>query len=79
MGGDELPLPLSVVQERELTVTGTFRYANTWPTAIALVTSGSVTLDVLVTGRFKLEQTAQALTAARDDPHAIKAIILPQT
>ena len=79
MGGDELPLPLSVVQERELSVTGTFRYANTWPTAIALVTSGSVTLDGLVTGRFKLEQTAQALTAARDDPHAIKAIILPQT
>jgi len=34
---------------------------------------------VLVTGRFKLEQAAQALTAARDDPHAIKAIILPQT
>ncbi|HTK63291.1 MAG TPA: NAD(P)-dependent alcohol dehydrogenase, partial [Pseudonocardia sp.] len=40
MGGDEIPLPLSVVQERELEVTGTFRYANTWPTAIALVASG---------------------------------------
>jgi L-iditol 2-dehydrogenase len=79
MGGDELALPLSVVQERELSVTGTFRYANTWPTAIALVTSGRVTLDVLVTGHFSLDQTAQALTAARDDPHAIKAIILPQT
>ena len=31
MGGDELTLPLSYVQDRELVVTGAFRYANTWP------------------------------------------------
>jgi L-iditol 2-dehydrogenase len=79
MGGDEFPLPLSVVQERELTVTGTFRYANTWPTAISLVASGQVDLDALVTRRFALAETAQALTAARDDPEAIKAVILPQS
>lgn len=79
MGGDEFPLPLSVVQERELTVTGTFRYANTWPTAISLVASGQVDLDALVTRRFTLAETAQALTAARDDPEAIKAVILPQS
>jgi len=79
MGGDEFPLPLSVVQERELTVTGTFRYANTWPTAISLVASGQVDLDALVTRRFALADTAQALTAARDDPEAIKAVILPQS
>src|SRR2546423_3278599 len=36
MGGDEIPLPLSRAQNRELRITGTFRYANTWPTAIAL-------------------------------------------
>ena len=37
MGGDEVALPLAVVQEREIELAGTFRYANTWPTAIALV------------------------------------------
>jgi L-iditol 2-dehydrogenase len=79
MGGDELPLPLSVLQERELTLTGTFRYANTWPAAIALVATGQVDLDALVTGRFPLAETERALTAARDDPHALKAVILPQT
>jgi L-iditol 2-dehydrogenase len=78
MGGDELPLPLSVVQERELTVTGTFRYANTWPTAIALVAAGQVDLDAMVTGRFPLAETEQALTASRDDPRALKAVVLPQ-
>jgi L-iditol 2-dehydrogenase len=78
MGGDELAQPLSLVQERELVVTGTFRYANTWPTAIGLVGSGQVDLARLVTGRFPLTESAAALTAARDTPGAIKAVINPQ-
>jgi L-iditol 2-dehydrogenase len=78
MGGDELPLPLSYVQEHEIEVTGTFRYANTWPTAIALVASGRVDLDGLVTSHHGLEQAADALTASRRDPEAIKAIVIPQ-
>ena len=78
MGGDELPLPLSVVQERELTVTGTFRYANTWPTAIALVATGQVDLDAMVTARFPLAEAERALTAGRDDPRTLKAVVLPQ-
>jgi L-iditol 2-dehydrogenase len=77
MGGDELALPLSVVQERE--VTGTFRYANTWPTAIALVASGRVDLDRLVTGTYRLDQAEEALTAARQDPASVKAVVRPQT
>jgi L-iditol 2-dehydrogenase len=77
MGGDEVPLPLSVVQERELKVTGTFRYANTWPTAIALVASGRVDLDRLVTGHFGLEQVVDALTAGRRDPGSVKAVVHP--
>ena len=79
MGGDELPLPLSVMQERELEITGTFRYANTWPTAIELVASGRVDLDRLVTGSYRLDQAEEALTAARQDPGAIKAVVRPQT
>jgi L-iditol 2-dehydrogenase len=79
MGGDELPLPLSVVQERELEITGTFRYANTWPTAIALVAAGRVDLDRLVTGVYRLDQAEQALTANRLDPATVKAIVRPQT
>ena len=77
MGGDEVPLPLSVVQERELELTGTFRYANTWPTAIDLVTSGRVDLDRLVTGTYDLADAAQALTAGRRDETAVKAVVRP--
>ncbi len=79
MGGDELPLPLSVVQERELEVTGTFRYANTWPTAIALVAAGRVDLDRLVTGTYALDQAEEALTAGRRDPTSVKVVVHPQS
>ncbi len=78
MGGDELPLPLSVVQERELEVTGTFRYAGTWPTAIALVAAGRIDLDRLVTGTYRLDQAEEALTAGRRDRQSVKVVVHPQ-
>lgn len=77
MGGDEVPLPLSVVQERELVVTGTFRYANTWPTAIALVASGRIDLDALVTGHYGLADAEASLTAGRRDPASVKVLVHP--
>ncbi|OLB91181.1 MAG: NAD(P)-dependent alcohol dehydrogenase [Actinobacteria bacterium 13_2_20CM_2_66_6] len=76
MGADELRLPLGVIQQRELIITGTFRYANTWPTAIALAASGRVDLDELVTGEFSLAEVEQALTAGRD-PRSVKAVVRP--
>jgi L-iditol 2-dehydrogenase len=79
MGSDEVALPLSVVQEHELELMGTFRYANTWPVAIALVASGRIDLDRLVTGTYRLDQTEEALVAGRRDPKSVKAVIRPQT
>jgi len=79
MGGDEIPLPLSAVQERELELTGTFRYANTWPTAIALVAAGRVDVDRLVTGTYRLDQAEEALTAGRRDPSSVKVVVRPRT
>jgi len=77
MGGDEVRLPLSYVQDRELVITGAFRYANTWPTAIQLVASGAVDLDAMVTGHYPLDQVEAALTAARSDPTVVKAMVTP--
>ncbi|MEO3886405.1 NAD(P)-dependent alcohol dehydrogenase [Nonomuraea sp. B5E05] len=78
MGDDGLPLPLTFVQSREIEVTGTFRYANTWPTAIALAASGRVDVDSLVTGHFPLAESEAALLAAERDPLAVKSVIDPQ-
>lgn len=77
MGGDELAVPLGVLQNHELEVTGTFRYANTWPTAIALASSGRVDLDTLVTGHFPLSRSVDALLAAGNDATSVKSVIRP--
>lgn len=81
MGSEELAVPVSLVQEHELLVTGVFRYANTWPTALALLAadarSGGGALSALVTHHFSLDQTAEALTTAQRDPSAMKSMIHP--
>ncbi|GAB2510310.1 NAD(P)-dependent alcohol dehydrogenase [Paramicrobacterium agarici] len=77
MGASEIPLPVTTIQNNELIVTGIFRYANTWPTAIGLVERGEVDLDALVTGRFPLDEVQQALeSTGRSD--TLKSIVTPQ-
>jgi L-iditol 2-dehydrogenase len=74
---DELRLPLSVLQARELVVTGSFRYANTYPAAIELAASGAVPVTDLVDAIFPLDRTDQALQATRSDPSLIKVVVHP--
>jgi L-iditol 2-dehydrogenase len=77
MGGDEMTLPVSRIQERELTLTGTFRYAHTWPAAVALAASGRVQLDRLVTGHYGLDRVEEALSVGRTDVLAVKPVVRP--
>ncbi|HEV7852391.1 MAG TPA: NAD(P)-dependent alcohol dehydrogenase [Mycobacterium sp.] len=73
-GAESMDLPTQLIQNRELTLTGVFRYANTWPEAIALVESRRVDLDSMVTARFPLERTAQALDSDRM-PGSVKTVV----
>jgi L-iditol 2-dehydrogenase len=75
--GEEMTVPMAAIQSRELTLTGTFRYANTYPAAIALAAGGRVDLDAIVTGHFGLDETEAALRAGREDPHSIKPMVVP--
>jgi L-iditol 2-dehydrogenase len=74
---EEARVPLSLIQNREIWLTGTFRYANTYPTAIALVASGRVDPEAIITGRYELGDAEAALRAGRDDPANVKAIVVP--
>jgi L-iditol 2-dehydrogenase len=76
MGADVLTVPFGVLQQKELKLTGTFRYAHTWPTAIAMAAAGYVDLDTLITSRFSLADTEKALQAT-SQPGQIKAVIVP--
>jgi L-iditol 2-dehydrogenase len=73
---DEIPLSVPEVAMRELKVTGIFRYTRTWPIARALLVSGQVDLDSLVTHVYGLEQVEEALSADGTDD-GLKRIIRP--
>ncbi|RKN37392.1 hypothetical protein [Streptomyces hoynatensis] len=60
------------MEQRELTVTGTFRYAHTWPAAIDLATTAGIAPWSPATS--PLEETEAALLAGSDPAH-IKAVI----
>ena len=75
--GDEMSVPLSYMQFREITLTGMFRYANTYPAAIELAASGKVDLESIITGHYGLERAEEALLAGRKDPANIKPIVVP--
>ncbi|HEY5821986.1 MAG TPA: NAD(P)-dependent alcohol dehydrogenase [Propionibacteriaceae bacterium] len=77
MGSASMELPVQAIQVKELVVTGTFRYANCYPAAIALAASGAVDLDALVTAKFGLEQVAEALSASKTDPNTLKPVVYP--
>ncbi len=74
LGAETMELPTQLIANRELTLTGVFRYANTWPEAISLVESRRVDLDSMVTGRFPLERTAEALDSDRT-PGSVKTVV----
>lgn len=76
MGQDEVLLPVSQIQSREIWVTGTFRYANTYPDALQLIASGAVQVDPIVSHSFPLARAEDALLAARTDPTALKSVVL---
>lgn len=70
-------LPVSLIQNRELWLTGTFRYANTYPAAIDLAATGRVDVAALITGHYGLDDTESALLAGRDDAASIKVMVHP--
>jgi L-iditol 2-dehydrogenase len=74
----EQSLPVSAIQNRELTVTGTFRYAHTYPDAIALVAAGRIDLDALVGARLPLAESEAALKMGHTDPSVLKTVVLVQ-
>jgi L-iditol 2-dehydrogenase len=69
-------VPIAHIQNREIWLTGTFRFANTYPAAMALARSGRVDLEGIITDRFALGETERALRAT-ERPAAIKAMVLP--
>lgn len=76
MGPDTVTVPLVNAAIREIDIRGIFRYANCYPTALQLVSTGAVNLKPLVTHHFKLEDSLKAFETARNSSSgAIKVVI----
>lgn len=73
---DEIPLSVPEVAMRELNVTGIFRYTGTWPIARALLETGQVELDSLVTHVYGIEQVEEALSG-EGAADSLKRIVIP--
>ncbi len=70
-----IEVPIDAIQSKEIWLTGTFRYANTYPTAVELVASGAIDLDQLVSKTFTLDEAEQALMYSKTDPAAMKVLV----
>lgn len=78
MPKQDVTLALSRLNVNELTIGLVNRYAHTWPIAISLIAGGRVDVSTMVTQRFRLDQTEQALMNAKNQPASMKAMIAPQ-
>ncbi|XP_046559256.1 sorbitol dehydrogenase-like isoform X2 [Haliotis rubra] len=64
-GPAEVRLPLLSAQCREIDIFGMTTFANSYPAALAMVTSGQVDVRQLITHRYRLEEALDAFEAAR--------------
>jgi len=72
----EPELPLYELIQRELDVSGLFRYAGCYPPAIELVAAGRVDVASLITHHFPLEQTVEAMQFAHEHKdESIKVVV----
>jgi len=70
--------PLFDIINGEITICGSYRYANHYPSAIAAVRDGKIDVESLITHRFPLAETPEAMAwVAKNNDQVIKAVIQP--
>jgi len=76
LGPAEVKVPIVNAATREVDIRGVFRYANCYPTALAMIASGTIDVKKLITHHFKLEETIEAFETSRTGAGgAIKVMI----
>eukprot|EP00123_Amoebidium_parasiticum_P013074 comp21751_c0_seq1/m.30811 comp21751_c0_seq1/g.30811 ORF comp21751_c0_seq1/g.30811 comp21751_c0_seq1/m.30811 type:complete len:351 (-) comp21751_c0_seq1:364-1416(-) len=76
MGKPDINFPILEATWREVDIRGIFRYSNTYPTAINMISSRVVDVKPLITHRFSLDQSLEAFEVAKTGRDgAIKVMI----
>lgn len=71
LGGD-MSVPQNMVVAKEFLITGSFRFHEEFPLAVALIDSGRVDLTPLLTGSYPIEEAVAAFEKANDRKSAMK-------
>jgi len=58
-------VPLNQASSKEIDIRGVFRYVNTWPTAINMISSGVVDVKKLITHRIKFDDMHEGFELTR--------------
>lgn len=75
---NEIPLNVPFIADNEIDIYGVFRYANTYPKGIQFLASGIVDTKHLVTDKYSLEETQEAMERALNfKSEALKIIVYP--
>jgi len=75
---DEIPLNVPFIADNEVDIYGVFRYANTYPMGIEFLASGTIDTKSLITDRYPLEQTQEALERAiHNKSGSLKIMVYP--
>ena len=73
---DSVTYRMLKIVDRELSIHGVFRYANTYPAAVALVASGLFPVDDVVTDHFPIDDAVAGFRTALDaKDRAIKVMV----
>jgi len=72
------PIPIQRMVERELSVSGLFRYVNTYPASVDMIAAGVIDLKSLITHRFALDEAPDAMMWVDENKDkVIKGVIEP--
>ncbi|MGN7398099.1 NAD(P)-dependent alcohol dehydrogenase [Peribacillus frigoritolerans] len=77
---NEIPLNVPFIADNEIDIYGIFRYANTYPKGINFLASGIADIKKLVTDKYSLEHTQEAVERALNYKNeCLKIIVYPNS
>ena len=68
----EVPIPANLIMSKELTVTGSFRFAHVFPMALQFAASRRIKVEPLISKTFPFDETSQAMAMAVAKDRVIK-------
>jgi len=79
VGKQDVDIPVNAydIFAREITIKGSFAQVNSFPKALAMLRSGRIKTDGLITHRYSLDKWGEAMDTFKNDPSCHKIVLVP--